>query len=407
MRQRALVIPPLLALLVGACGGDETSTPPIDRFGELRTVEGAPALPGDAGVAPIELTAASEVTALGAAGTTLVVGTSDGASQLIDGALAELEVWSDDPATPTTTGAVMLVTRDEATVVVLGEEGLFHSFGDKLIPSPASDDVLALSPIAMHADGGVLWLCTPSGLARLADDELSWLTIEGEQGPPTAVHRASTGLLYVAFDDRLYEIEDDSAYAVPFEIGDVHAISAGGGDAIYVASDRGLFERTGDGAWTRYTLTSDDSDAGAPVTALSFYPKDGAFAVVPGGIALVTPDAGVTGVVASEAERMIADDLGQLWLAGGSAVTGLPVGTPIGFEDDVAPILTSYCSSCHDDGTGNAPIQDFADYDNVVVLAQTIVSRVQTGQMPPAGTEPLPGDAVDLIHRWYLSGQNP
>ncbi|MEQ9317995.1 MAG: hypothetical protein RIF41_02510, partial [Polyangiaceae bacterium] len=227
----------------------------------------------------------------------------------------------------------------------------------------------------------------------------------GEDGPPAAVHHAATGLLYVAFGDRLYEIEDDSAYAVPFELGAVHAISAGSADAIYVASDRGLFERAVDGQWTRYTLT--DDDAGAPATALSFYPKDGAFVSVPGGVALATPDAGVTGVVSSAFPQMIADDVGQLWLAGGSDVTGLAVGTPIGFEDDVAPILTTYCSSCHADGTENAPLQDFADYDNVVVLAQTVVSRIQAGQMPPAGSDPLPGDAVDLINRWYLSGQNP
>lgn len=407
MRERALPLAPLLAFLVGACGGDESPAPPVERFGELHVVEGAPSLPSDPGVEPTALDATGNVTAIGAAGTTLIVGTDTTTSQLIDGELTELEVWSDDPETPTTTGAVQLVTRDGATLVVLATEGLFHSFGDKLIPSPAAADVLALEPLAIHADGDALWLCTPTGLARLQDGELSWLTVEGEEGPPSAVHHAATGLVYVAFADRLYEIEieDDSAYAVPFELGDVHAISAGSADAIYVAADRGLFERAVDGQWTRYTLTGDD--VGAPATALSFYPKDGTFVSVPGGVTLATPDTGVTGVVSSTADRMIADDVGQLWLAGGSEVTGLPVGTPIGFEDDVAPILTDYCGSCHADGTANAPLQDFADYDNVVVLAQTIVSRIQAGQMPPAGSDPLPGDAVDLINRWYLSGQNP
>lgn len=406
MRERALPLVPLLALLAGACGGDQApTTPPVDRFGELHTVEGAPSLPSDAGVETTHLTANGDVAAIGAAGTTLIVGTNTGTDQLIDDALIELEVWSDDPNAPTTTGAVQLVTRDDATLVVLAAEGLFHSFGDKLIPSPAAAEILALEPLAMHADGDVLWLCTPSGLARLQDDELSWLTVDGEDGPPAAVHHAATDLLYVAYGDRLYEIDGDTAYAVPFELGAVHAIGAGSDDAIYAATARGLFERSVDGQWTRYTLT--DDDAGAPAMGLSFYPKDGTFVAVPGGIALAAPDTGVTGVVATTAPSMIADDLGQLWLGEGSDVTGLPVGTPIGFEEDVAPILTSYCSGCHDDGTANAPIQDFADYDNVVVFAQTILSRIRAGQMPPAGSDPLPGDALDLINRWYLSGQNP
>ena len=405
MRQRALPFVPSLALLLAACGGDEAPAPPVDRFGDLRTVAGAPSLPNDPGVEPTSLLAPGNVTAIGAAGTTLIVGTDTSTSQLIDGKLVELEVWSDDPDIPSTTGSVRLVTRDDATLVVLAEEGLFHSFGDKLVPSPASADVLALDPMAMHADGDLLWLCTPDGLARLEDGELSWLTIEGESGLPAAVHHAATGLLYVAFDDRLYEIESDRAYAVPFELGAIHAIGAGRGDAVYVASDRGLFERNVEGEWTRYTLTEDD--AGAPATALSFYPKDGTFVAVPGGITLANPDDGITGVATSDASHMIADDLGRIWLGGGTDVTGLPVGTPIGFEDDVAPILTSYCASCHDEGIDNAPVQDFADYDNVVLLAQTVVSRIRDGQMPPAGSDPLPGDAVDLINRWYLSGQNP
>jgi hypothetical protein len=398
-------LPMLLALFVGACGGEEAPTLPAPRFGELAVVEGAPDLPADPGVEPTALVAAGSVTALGAAGTTLMVGTDSHAAQLIDGALEPLEVWSDDPSAATSTGEVKLVTRAGATLVVLADEGLFHSFGDKLVPSPASAEVVALEPLAMHADGDALWLCTPSGLARLEGEELSWLTVEGEAGAPAAVHHASSGLFYVAFDDRLYEIEDGEAFAVPYDLGAVHAISAGSDEAIYVASDRGLFERTADGAWTQYTLSA--SAEGAPATALSFYPKDGVFAAVPGGIALVQPDSGVTGVVQSDATRMIADDVGQLWLAAGSGVTGLAVGTPIGFEDDVAPILTTYCASCHDDGSQNAPVQNFADYDNVVLLAQTVVSRIQAGQMPPSGSDPMPGDAVDLINRWYLSGQNP
>ncbi|MCA9625020.1 MAG: hypothetical protein KC731_38610, partial [Myxococcales bacterium] len=388
-----------VALLALAACRDDTRPPPDleSRFGELVVVTGAPILPSEPPVTPIEVVLPESLTAIGASGTSLLLGTTTTTFELLGETLSELEVWSDDPSAPTRTGRVDLIARDGATLVVLAEEGLFFDFNEKLVPSPASEAIVALTPQAMHASGDALYLCTGDGLAKLQDEKLSWLSIADEAGAPTAVYESSQGLLYVAYGETLYEIDGDEAFAVPYDTGVVHAIAPGLADAVVFATDHGLFRRDAKGAWTQHTLT--DDQAAAASLDLAFYPKDGTYARTAEGVLLLR-EGELSGVVTSDAERLISDDFGRLWLGAGRALEGLPIGTPVGFAEDVAPLLASHCATCHATGEENAPIVSFESYDDVALLGSVLLDRVASGQMPPAGSPALSGDAVDLINRW-------
>src|SRR5690606_18044304 len=103
----------------------------------------------------------------------------------------------------------------------------------------------------------------------------------------------------------------------------------------------------------------------------------------------------------------VADDTGSLWIGGSEAAVAYSVGTPISFAADVAPILEVYCATCHASGAAQAPVRDFASYEVAVELADTVIARMTSGQMPPAGSpQPSYGD-VDIVRRWHRSGNAP
>jgi hypothetical protein len=398
----------LMALALG-CGSD--GAPAAPTFGELRVVGGAPLIPAD-GPQPATFGADGDVTTVAAAGGLLVVGTTTGAFALDhigsgESALSPLEVWSDDAETAT--GAVRLAFAHDDGVVVLAAAGAFHTHGARLLRSPDSDALTALDVRAVsHGAPGELWLCAARGLGRLTASELSWYAVPGESAAPAAAQRAGDVLL-VAYADRLYELalDGDVVTRVPHATGAIAAMAPGLDGAVYLAAEGGLFERDGAGVYTQYTLSD-----GAPVAvgALAYYPKDGTFALSPAGLVVARPGGAVAGVMASAAiagPGIVADGAGNLWSGGSGTLAQLPVGTPIGFAADVAPILQAYCAGCHADGAGGAPRHDFSDLAVVSALGGSIRSRVALGQMPPAGS-PQPGGAdLDILDLWLSSGQNP
>ena len=91
----------IAAMAIGGCGNGVVSDLP------LVVVRGAPAIPPlDPGGVSIEVN--GEITALGAKGSQLLVGTNStiyGPGEVI-GTLEEVSVWSDDPTVSAMTGAV-------------------------------------------------------------------------------------------------------------------------------------------------------------------------------------------------------------------------------------------------------------------------------------------------------------
>ena len=402
----------IAAMAIGGCGNGVVSDLP------LVVVRGAPAIPPlDPGGVSIEVN--GEITALGAKGSQLLVGTNStiyGPGEVI-GTLEEVSVWSDDPTVSAMTGAVHAIGRRSTNVLVAADNGIFHTSGDKLLVSPASSELAALGISALAAEsspsGERLWLATTSGLFDLSGGKLSKWTLEEETAVPTVV--ATSGhLVFVAYGDRLYELnlETQEAGLVPHSFGTIHSVAHGAEGSVYVAADKGLFERGADGGYTQYTLS--DGAEPAPVYATVFDPKKGMFGVMAAGIVLAQPGKTPAGVMpmptnlagATAVPMATADDIGNVWIGAGNKLEGLKIGSTLTFDADVVPVFKTYCGSCHIDGAQNSPIIKFAEYETVVAMSAKINSRISAGQMPPASAAPMPAEAFEILLRWEASGRN-
>jgi hypothetical protein len=400
------------ALAIGGCSNGVVSDLP------LVVVGGAPTIPAyDPGGVSIDVN--GEITSLGAKGSQLLVGTNStvyGPSDVI-GTLQEVSVWSDDPAVLATTGAVHAVGRRSSNVLIAAENGIFHTSGDKLLVSPASAELAALGISAIAAEnsanGERLWFATASGLFELLGGTLSKWAVEGEAGTPTVV--ATSGhFVFVAYVDHLYEVNVDTKEAglVPHSFGTIHSIAHGAEGTVYVAADKGLFERGADGGYTQYTL----SGSATPIAAYAavFDPKKGMFGVTAAGIVLAQPGKNPAGVMpmpsslsgATTTPIATADDIGNIWIGAGNKLEGLKLGSTLTFDADVVPVFKTYCGSCHIDGAQSSPIIKFEDYEAVVSLSAKINSRISAGQMPPASATPMPAEAFEILLRWEASGRN-
>lgn len=384
----------------------------------LVVVNGAPTIPPyDPGGVSIDVT--GEITALGAKGSRLLVGTDStvyGLGEVV-GTLEEVSVWSDDPSIAATTGAVHAVGRRSANVLVAAENGIFHTSGDKLLVSPASSELAALgiSSVAAEnsASGERLWLATSSGLYDLSGGKLSKWSVEDESGTPTVVE-TSGHLVFAAYGDRLYELNVDTQEAgqVAHSFGTIHSIAHGAEGTVYIAADKGLFERGADGGYKQYTLS--DGAESAKAYAAVFDPKKGMFGITSAGIVLAQPGKTPAGVMpvpeslssAATIPFAAADDIGNVWIGAGNKLEGLKLGSTLTFDADVVPVFRAYCGSCHIDGAQNSPLIKFEDYETVVAMSAKINSRVSAGQMPPASATPMPAEAFEILLRWEASGRN-
>ena len=399
-------------LAISGCGNGVVSDLP------LVVVDGAPAIPTyDPGGVSIDVN--GDIAALGAKGSRLLVGTSSTVYGLGDvvGTLEEVSVWSDDPSVAATTGAVHAVGRRSTNVLVAADNGIFHTSGDKLLVSPASSNLasLGISSVAAEssASGERLWLATSSGLYDLSNGTLSKWTVEDEAGTPTIV--ATSGhLVFIAYGERLYELNSETKEAglVPHTFGTIHGIAHGAEGTVYVAADKGFFERGADGGYTQYTLS--DSAEPAKVYAAVFDPKKGMFGMTSAGIVLAQAGKPPSGVMplppslssATTIPLAAADDIGNIWIGAGNKLEGLKLGSTLTFDADVVPVFRSYCGSCHIDGAQNSPLIKFEDYETVVALSAKINSRISAGQMPPASATPMPAEAFEILLRWEASGRN-
>jgi len=375
------------------------------RF-ELAVVQGAPIYPAD--VERVDVAIDGYVNALAARSDGAIVGTSTGASSIRDGQIVDLDVWSVD--VPEQPGAVTAIARLGEQHLVVAEQRLLASVGDRLVPSELGAEVEALAPKRLYVAGlgaaASLLLGADSGLYEVQAGVLLRHDIPDEAGAPRAVGRQGA-LLVVAYGNRLYEIDNEVLHRVPFDTGLIHDIDNGPGGTLLIATDRGLFERAPDGAYKHFTLSN-----GAPsrVVALAHSLKDGTYGLSTEGAFAVDGSEELRGVVANdglELDAIAADDVGQLWLGGNTIVRSVAVGSPIGFAADVAPVLEQYCASCHADGVQGAPQRDLVDYEISVALAESIRARIENGSMPPPGSPALDPDAYEVILRWVASGATP
>lgn len=403
-------------LVVGAiagCGEAETTTPddPV-----VTVVPGAPA-PLAQAPAEAAFDTVGYVTSVSAAGSLIGVGTTVRAFALGDGALTPMDVYGDDPEVPAETGPVRAVARRTDGLFVAASGGLFYTEGQKLLWSPANEALVDLDVRALLVAGSGpferLVIVAADGVYEAAGGQLSLVDIPSEPGAPTAV-ALDGDRLFAAYGPRLYQIDAarTKAALAGLDVGEIHALAIGAGDALFAATDGGVVVRSAEGKYSQYTLSDGDEPAAAYDLALD--PQQGMYAVTSAGVVLFAEGADpaivaeIEGADSPELPAAAVDGGGTLWLGEGDRLRGLALGQPLSFAEDVAPVLVEHCASCHESGTQGAPVIDYSSYDQTVAKAQVMIEKMSAGLMPPADApKKMPPDKYELVLRWYSSGQNP
>lgn len=403
-----------LVMVVGAAGCGESGGPSPDD--PVTVVPGAPSPLGEA-PAETSVGTVGYVTSVGASGGLVGVGTSVRAFSLSGGELVPMDVYGDAPSVPAGTGAVRAVARRTDGLFVAADSGLFYTEGQKLLLSPADMGLADLDIRGLRVTGSgpfeSLAIVAADGIYEVAGGKAVKLSIDGEPGAPGAV--AIDGKrLFAAYGPRLYEVDEDRSKAVlsAVDAGEIHALALGAGDALFAATDEGVVVRDAEGAYSRYTLSDGDTPAAAWDVALD--PQQGMYAVTSAGVVLFAEGADpavVAEVTAGDPPTLrvaAVDGTGTLWVGEGDRLRGLALGQPVGFAEDVAPVLADYCASCHESGAEGAPVIDFSSYEATVAKAQVMIEKMSAGLMPPADApKKIPPDKYELVLRWYSSGQNP
>lgn len=402
-----------------ACGSDPDPGPvPTEKAPppEVTVVKGAPADPA----MPVEATifgAKGYVVALDGLGSMPVVGTTVEASTVMGDELAPMEIWGEGPIL---TGRVKAVVRRAGNVLVAADNGVFHTLDDKLVLSPASDTLSALDIQSMHLTSGVadevIWIVAADALYELKSGKLLKWSIEGTTPAAITAVLATDDAVYLGFGGQLYILDTKAqkATVVDYDFHAINEIVSGPDGMLHIATSQGLFERKSEGVYTQYTLA--EGEAVAEVDDIAFDAKQGSFIVTSTGVSLATGGAvpiGMAHLAEQEGPRLMAfDDIGNLWIGEDQSVHRLPLGSKIGFAEDVRPILEKHCMGCHADPPTiqgeNAPAVNFLDYDTATEYGASTVLRISTGQMPPAGkADPVPPTDFEIIKRWQEGGQAP
>jgi len=396
-------------------GSGGSSGPPV-----LAIVYGAPAVPAKE---PERTTQMIDgyAAAMASNGSVLTVGTTTSVYAVSPNQTVALPIVGDEPNLPLTTGEVTAMAAQGDGVLIAAANALFFTNGGALQLSLANDALYPLGITAMASrladddgDGtseSHLVLRTADAAYELSGDMLTEWTVAGESGAPTAL-LGTKDWLYVAFGRRVYEVEKASkkAYPLIFDVGRVTEIACGTaacdpGSPIYLASDRGLVERSAAGEYTLYPLAAE----GAPPVRVDTFALDAGkkrlYALAGAQVLRVLvgepPVAEATVTAPELPRRLVVDKVGDAWLGEGQEMTKLALGTPLSFAVDVKPVLHAYCSECHATAINGAPKIEYDDYDVTIKLSDALIKRVTEGTMPPI-TYPkkLPKEIVQLLVEW-------
>jgi hypothetical protein len=399
----------------GASGGAAAGPP------TLEVVHGAPKAPAKA-PDTFEYEVDGYASAAGANGPLVAIGTTTSIYEATPTGISKLSIVGDEPDLPEETGRARAIAPYEDGLLVAADSGLFFTKGGVLQLSLGNDELKELGISAMTArvadddgdgtDEAHLALIAMDGAYELMSGSLTKWTVEGESGAPTAV-LAQKDSVYLAFGDRVYEVDKASkkAYPLVFSIGVVSAIACDSlacdeGSLIYFATDKGIAERGSDGGYVLYPLAK-EGEAAAAAEAFAFDAgRQRLYALAEGSVVRIrtgaVPDA-VAEIEKGSLPRVMAfDKLGDLWVAGGLKVHSFALGTPLSFDTDVKPIVHEYCAPCHLGAKNGAPGIDFEDYDMMVELTPKAIMRISEGTMPPLGSgfPPVPKDKFQLLQDW-------
>jgi len=230
------------------------------------------------------------------------------------------------------------------------------------------------------------------------------------QSAATAVAEVDGVALIALADGVVWEVATGSdwlARRLEVDVGAVYGVAAGAGE-IAAATDSGLLWRAADGTYRLF-------DVGAAVTGVAFSTNSVGFMALAGEAVVELVSGAVTrsvyvGDADSPPRSLTVDTRGHAWVGDGEVLTGVMLGDIVGFDEEgCAPsspcgIMESHCGYCHLEGSA-APKHDFSKFAEAVALADDIIQRVSTGNMPLDAT--LPDPAYEALLTWYITGQNP
>ncbi len=353
----------------------------------------------------------------------VAIGTTTAVYEATPQGLTPLSVVGDEPDLPLSTGAVRAIAPYAEGLLVAADNALFFTGGGVVQLSMGSD---ALHPLGISAmtvrvadededgqDEIHLTLIAEDAAYELSGTDLTKWTVDGESGAPTAAF-SRKDRLYLAFGDRVYEIDkpNETAYPLIFDIGAVSAIACDSlacdeGSLLYFATDEGLVERGSDGGYSLFPLAA-EGEPPVPAEAFAFdAPRQRLYAVAGDRVLRVRageiPEAVATLEKGEFPRRVAFDKLGDMWALDGPDVTSFALGTPLSFATDIQPIMHEYCSVCHAEAKNGAPLIDFEAYEDMVEYTQIAIERIADGSMPPPGYQKMPKEKFQLLQDWAVT----
>lgn len=372
---------------------------------DIDVIPGRPVMPDAYNLTTLE--ADADLTATAIDGDAVLAGTVDDLLRVNETTFEPVAVYSD--LGNNHTGQVRAITSRSVDALIAADNGLFYTYGQRLLRSDASDALTGLSITALDStDDARIWIGAQDGIYQYEGGALQRWSTDGE-GPVTAVREVS-GVALVAFGAQLFELDLASQEVEQLElgIGAIHAIARGNGNA-YLASDGGLVKRNAAGDYTQYTLS--DSDTPAPVTAVGYDSLEGAVASTSFGVVKLSPTDVLDGVAALEgtASSLSIDPLGNVWLGAQRSLTAVYVGTSVSYSE-IAPILDTACMPCHVEGGAAGIAIAFDDYDTAVAYGERMAGRINDVDNPMPqrnAARQLSSEERALMMRWFYGGSQP
>lgn len=410
----ALGVP--LCFSLSACSSDDA--PPLPPSTALVVVAGVPQ-PGTAVTrtpvtideAPVALSVLDGAVAVGTA-TGLRRGTLTG-----DGALSKVAVVA-APGEPNATGAVRwMARRGEQGLLVAAAQGVFHDRSGALLPSPARETLAGREILSVDVFGEganeELWIATSQGPLHVRSGALASFSVSGAGANPDAVVGVGADRALVTAGGAVYLVDVGAVQVERLGDGVGRALGFDRGDdgTLYVATEHGLLTRTKMGRVELRTF-AEAGQPGALVRAVTAA-YGGVYALVGDSLVQIDGDAARivgTAAGAAPAQGIAVDSNGDLWATAGGALARHATGRPVSFARDVKPFFDRHCGSCHETGSGGAPVHHFGDYEIAKAKSAVIVQRLKAQgapPMPPTNVEILTSRDYSVVVRWVAGGMQP